>query len=72
MTPFALAIAIVTGSIAFDVGINTLQGWYDPVYESSFWSHRVKDSPALRELAQEEAEINRLMGDDFPTPPAGK
>ena len=72
MIPIAVAVTIVAGSIAFDVSINTLQGWYDPVYESSFWSHRVKDSPALRQLAQEEAEINRLMSDDFSTPPASR
>jgi hypothetical protein len=72
MIPIALAAAIIAGNVVFDIGINTLQNWYDTVYEDSFWTHRVKDSPALRELAREEAEIERLMNDDFTTAPASK
>lgn len=71
MLPVSLAAALVGATIvanlAFDVGINTLQNWYDTVYEDAFWTKRVKDSPALRALAAEEAEINQLMGEDFPT-----
>jgi hypothetical protein len=67
MLPVSLAAAIVGATIAanlaFDVGINTLQNWYDTVYEDAFWSKRVKDSPALRALAVEEAEIDRLMNE---------
>jgi hypothetical protein len=69
--PLAVAAAVIAGNLAFDMSINALQNWYDTVYEDSFWSHRVKDSPALRALALEEAEINRLMNDDFPTAPKG-
>jgi hypothetical protein len=72
MIPIAIAATIVAGHIAFNVSINTLQSWYDTVYEDSFWTNRVKDSPVLRDLAREEAEINRLMSDDFPTPPTSK
>jgi hypothetical protein len=68
MIPVSLAAAIVGATIvanlAFDVGINTLQNWYDTVYEDAFWSKRVKDSPALRALAVEEAEIHRLMNEN--------
>jgi hypothetical protein len=69
MLPVTFAAAIISVSIvanlAFDVGINTLQNWYDTVYEDAFWSKRVKDSPAMRALAVEEAEINRMIGEDF-------
>src|SRR4051794_14707711 len=79
MLPVTFAAAIISVSIvanlAFDVGINTLQNWYDTVYEDAFWSKRVKDSPAMRALAVEEAEINRMMGEFFaahPNPPHNK
>jgi hypothetical protein len=68
MIPVSLAAAIVGATIvanlAFDVGINTLQSWYDTVYEDAFWGKRVKDSPALRALDVEEAEIHRLMNEN--------
>ena len=68
MGPIALA-AIVIGtsfiaSLTFDIGVNSLQNWYDTVYQDAFWSYRVTDSPALRDLAREEAEIDRLLRED--------
>ncbi|HEX3497727.1 MAG TPA: hypothetical protein VHT04_00235 [Stellaceae bacterium] len=76
MLPVSLAAAIIGATIvanlAFDVGINSLQNWYDTVYTDAFWSGRVKDSPALRALAAEEAEINRVMSDDSTTVPKAK
>jgi hypothetical protein len=67
MIPVSIAAAIVGATIvanlAFDVGVNAVQNWYDTVYVDAFWSKRVKDSPALRALAVEEAEINRLMSE---------
>jgi hypothetical protein len=73
MLPISLAAAIVAATlaanVALDVGINTLQNWYDTVYGDAFWSKRVKDSPALRALAVEEAEINQLMDADFADEP---
>jgi hypothetical protein len=65
MGPFLLA-ALVVGtsivtSISMDIGVNTLQNWYDTVYADAFWSSRPADSPALRALAKEESEIDRLM-----------
>jgi hypothetical protein len=76
MIPVSLAAAIVGATIvanlAFDVGINTLQNWYDTVYEDAFWSKRVKDSPALRALAVEEAEIRQMIGEDSPDEPKAK
>ena len=38
-----------------DIGVNTLQNWYDTVYADAFWSSRPTDSPALQALAKEEA-----------------
>jgi hypothetical protein len=76
MLPLSLAAAIVaatvTANLAFDVGVNALQNWYDTVYEDAFWSKRAQDSPALRALAVEEAEINRLMSDDSTAEPKAK
>jgi hypothetical protein len=65
MGPFFLA-ALVVGtsvitSITMDVGVNALQNWYDTVYADAFWSSRPTDTPELRALAKEEAEIDRLM-----------
>ena len=70
MGPFSLAMVIVGGTfvagLTFDIGLNALQNWYDVVYADAFWSHRVADSPALREVAREEFEVDRLMrGPDF-------
>jgi len=61
--------AIVVGAtfvagLTFDIGVNSLQNWYDTVYQDAFWSYRVTDSPALRDLALEEAEIDRLLKAD--------
>jgi hypothetical protein len=76
MIPISLAAAIVGATIvanlAFDVGVNALQNWYDTVYADAFWSKRVKDSPALRALAVEEAEIKQLMDTDFADEPKAK
>jgi hypothetical protein len=71
MIPVSIAAAIVGATIvanlAFDVGVNAVQNWYDTVYADAFWSKRVKDSPALRALAVEEAEIKQIMGEDLPS-----
>ena len=70
MGPLAVAAFIIgaafVANLAFDVGINAAQNWYDTVYTDAFWSYRVTDSPALRDLKREEVEIDRLMrGEDF-------
>ncbi len=70
MGPLSLTVVIVGGTflggLAFDVGLNAVQNWYDVMYSDAFWSHRVKDSPALRQVSREELEIDRLMrGQDF-------
>lgn len=54
-------------SVTFDVGVNALQNWYDVVYADAFWSSRVTDSPSLRALAKEEADIDQLLvSPEFP------
>jgi hypothetical protein len=56
--------------LTFDIGLNAMQNWYDIVYADAFWNSRVTDSPALREVAKEELEIDRLMrGQDFAVEP---
>ena len=70
MGPFSMAMVIIGGTfvagLTFDVGVNALQNWYDIMYADAFWSHRVTDTPALRQVAREELEIDRLMrGQDF-------
>jgi len=65
-----MAMVIIGGTfvagLTFDVGVNALQNWYDIMYADAFWSHRVTDTPALRQVAREELEIDRLMrGQDF-------
>lgn len=65
MSAFTLAMVFL-GGLAFDVGVNATQNWYDVVYADAFWSHRVTDSAALRQVSREELEIDRLMrGQDF-------
>ena len=56
--------ASIAANLSVDVGINTLQNWYDTVYADAYWSHRAKDTPALRALALEEAQIDRLLKED--------
>ena len=58
---------IITG-ITFDMTINAAQDWYGTVYDDARWSYRVNDSPALRDLAREEAEIRRLLEADDGAP----
>lgn len=65
MEPTTLTVLVVTasilGSVAVDVGVNTVQNWYDTFYEDAFWSNR-RISPELEaQLAKEEADINRLI-----------
>jgi hypothetical protein len=72
MGSLALAALIASGTFlagfSLDIGINAAQNWYDVVYQDAFWSSRSRDSPALRELALEEAEIARLLDSpDFET-----
>ncbi len=59
-------IMLVTGGmiiagITFDMALNAAQDWYPTVYGDAAWSYRVKDSPALRDLAREEAGIDRIL-----------
>lgn len=75
MGPFAIA-ALVAGtafvaSLTFDMGLNVAQDWFNTVYTDAFWSTKVSDTPAIRELTKEEAEIDRLLqSEDFaPAPP---
>lgn len=56
-----IVAASVFGSLAVDIGVNTLQNWYDTFYQDAFWSGR-RISPELEaQLAREEAEIDRLI-----------
>jgi hypothetical protein len=72
MGPLSLAVFFV-GGLVFDMGINAAQNWYDVVYQDAFWTHRVEDSPALRQVSREELEIDRLMrGQDFVADGAAK
>lgn len=56
-----LAVGLFIGGLAFDMTVNALQDWYQVFYADALWSNRVQDSPALRALSKEEAEINRLL-----------
>ncbi len=65
MEPTTLTVIVVTASIlssvAVDVGVNTVQNWYDTFYEDAFWGSR-QISPELEaQLAREEADIDRLI-----------
>lgn len=61
----ALVVAAsITGTVIFEVGVNTLQGWYDTFYEDAFWSGRPVNGATDRQLKKEEAEIDRLMRED--------
>jgi hypothetical protein len=70
MGSLILALVVAGGTFAagltFDVGVNALQNWYDVIYSDAFWTYRVTDSAALRQVTQEEVEIDHLMrGQDF-------
>ena len=73
MGSLTTAALIVGGTflagLTFDMGINAMQNWYDTVYLDAFWSHHPsKDDPAMRKLAIEEHNIDRLMrAQDFVT-----
>ncbi len=70
MSSLAMVALMVGGifiaGLAFDITVNAAQDWYGTVYSDALWSYRVDDSPALRDLAREEAEIDRLLqNEDF-------
>ncbi len=68
MEPFSLTTALVAatilGSVAMDVGMNTLQNWYDTFYADALWSSRPINGELDLQLKKEEAEIDRLMRED--------
>ena len=56
---------IFIAGLTLDVAVNAAQDWYGTVYGDAMWSARVEDTPAMRDLAVEEAEIDRLLhGED--------
>lgn len=55
---------MVIAGITFDIAVNTAQDWYPTLYGDAAWSYRVKDLPALRDLAREEAGIDRILQTD--------
>jgi hypothetical protein len=57
----AAVVGAFLGGLALDIGVNALQDWYQTLYADAFWSARVEDSPALRALRIEEAEIARIL-----------
>ena len=59
-----IAGAALIGTITVDVGVNTVQNYYEVFYADALWSSRDKNSPVLDHLAREEAEINRLLHDN--------
>ena len=68
----SFAVLIVTasilGGVAMDIGVNTLQNWYDTFYQDSFWSSRHISPELAAQLAREEAEIDELIRErDFTT-----
>ena len=72
MGALGITAAVIFGSfvasLTFDMGVNALQNWYDVVYQDAFWAQHPVDSPAMRDLAREEREIDRLMrAQDFVT-----
>ncbi|AWK86932.1 hypothetical protein [Azospirillum thermophilum] len=56
--------ASVLGSVAVDVGMNTLQDWYQTFYADALWGNRPATSELDHQLRKEEAEIDRLMRED--------
>lgn len=66
-----LIIAASAGSLAANIGLNTLQSWYDPLYLDSFWGSAGLSEQDSARLAREEAEVDVLMRDDAAAPPSG-
>lgn len=65
-----LIIAASAGSLAANVGLNTLQSWYDPMYLDWFWGSRGLSPEGSAQLAREEARVRALMQDDAAAQPA--
>jgi hypothetical protein len=62
MGPFSLAAVIVTGTIIAGMGINALQNWHNTMYSDAFQQHHpMADTSAMRNLANKERDIDRLM-----------
>jgi hypothetical protein len=56
-----LAGGAILGTVTIDIMVNAAQDWYHVVYADAFWSNRITDTPALRDLGQEEEQINALL-----------
>jgi hypothetical protein len=62
--PALVVVGSLLGSMAIDVGLNTLQNWYDVIYADAFWSYRPGDVTTLAGLHAEEGQIDALMRSD--------
>jgi hypothetical protein len=61
-----LLLAASVGSLAANIGLNTLQSWYDPLYADVFWEAPGLSHDAEARLAREEAEVDHLTQDQGP------
>jgi hypothetical protein len=65
MNSLTLALLLTAGlflaGLTFDISVNGGQDWYGTVYGDAFWSYRVQDSQALRDLALEEERIDQIL-----------
>ncbi|MEP9378354.1 hypothetical protein ABLE91_16685 [Aquabacter sp. CN5-332] len=56
-----LLFGAVLGTVTVDVGMNTMQNYYDTFYADAFWEHAGQNAEVERRLADEERQIDLMF-----------
>lgn len=56
-----LVVITVLGSLAYDIGMNTLQDYYHVFYQDAFWEQAGQNPALENRLIAEEREIDRMF-----------
>lgn len=60
-TTFVVFVGAIVGAVSFEVGLNTLQNYYDTFYQDAFWERSGGNPELERQLKNEEQEIEQLF-----------
>lgn len=61
ITTLAVVIGSVIGTLSLDIGLNTVQNYFDTFYQDSFWESAGKDPEIQRNLNEEERQIELIF-----------
>lgn len=61
ITTVAVVFGAILGTLSFEVGLNTLQNYYDTFYEDAFWEHADENEALQKQLDEEEKRIEMIF-----------